>query len=168
MKTPEALTHQFDALRARWQGLAARERASVSVAAAVLGLALFWWLLIAPALQTLRTAEQQRTQLNQQLQQMRSLQAQAKALQSNPKVSAGDALRALEESVKQRLGASAQINTVGDRVTVTLKAVGPDALSQWLAQARINAHALPQEAHLVQTPEAGSAKWSGTVVMRLP
>ena len=99
---------------------------------------------------------------------MRGLQAQAKALQSSPKVNTSDALRALESSAKQRLGSNTQINVVGERASVTLKAVNPDALAQWLAQARVNAHALPVEAHLVQNLEAGAAKWSGTVVMRLP
>lgn len=168
MKPTSPLAQQFSVLLARWQALAPRERFLVGMASTVVILALFWWLLMAPALQTLRTAAQQRTQLDQQLQQMRGLQAQAKALQSSPKVNTSDALRALESSAKQRLGSNTQINVVGERASVTLKAVNPDALAQWLAQARVNAHALPVEAHLVQNLEAGAAKWSGTVVMRLP
>jgi general secretion pathway protein M len=168
MKPPSTLADQLASLRLRWQSLAPRERLSISLASAVVALALFWWLLISPALTTLRSAEQQRTQLDQQLQQMRSLQAQAKALQNSPKVNTSDALRALEASVKQRLGATAQLNVVGDRASVTLKAASPDALAQWLSQARVNAHALPVEAHLVQSPEAGASKWSGTVVLHLP
>jgi general secretion pathway protein M len=167
MKMPESFADQLVSLRARWRGLAARERTLVSIAASVIGLAILWWLLIAPALQTLRSAAQQRTQLTQQLQQMRSMQAQAKTLQATTKVNSSDAVVALEASVKQ-LGASAQMNKVGERATVTLKAVSPDALAQWLAQARINARALPLEAHLVQSAETGDTQWSGTVVMRLP
>ncbi len=168
MKAPSAVSQALAPLRARWHALAPRERLLVSVASVMVGFALFWWLLIAPAVQTLRTAEQQRTQLDRQLQQMRSLQAQAKALQSNPKLNTSDALRALESSAKQRLGAATQLTVMGERASVSLKSVSPDALAQWLAQARVNAHALPIEAHLVQSPEAGAIKWSGTVVMRLP
>lgn len=163
-----SIMNQLAPLMARWQNLAARERMLVSVAAIVLGLALFWWLLIAPAMQTLRTANAQRSQLDQQLQQMRSLQSQAKALQSSAKVNTGDALKELESSAKQRLGTATQLTAVGERVTVNLKSVNPDALAQWLSQARINAHALPIEAHLVQSTEAAAVRWSGTVVMRLP
>ena len=43
-------------LSARWQRLAAREQTLVLLAAAVIGLALLWWLLLAPALQTWKTS----------------------------------------------------------------------------------------------------------------
>ena len=168
MKFPSHVAHQLAPLFARWQTLAPRERLLVSLASGVVALAAFWWLLISPSFQILHNAEQQRTLLDRQLQQMRSLQAQAKALQSSTKVSTDDALRALESSAKQRLGNTAQISVVGDRASVTLKSVSPDALAQWLAQARVNAHALPIEAHLVQNTEASAPRWSGTVVMRLP
>lgn len=155
-------------LAARWQSLAARERALVVMASTLIGLALFWWILIAPALQTLRTAAQQRSELDQQLQSMRGMQAQAKALQSTPKLNQGDTQRALEAAVQQRLGASGQISIAGERATVTLKGASPDALAQWLAQARVNAHALPVETHLVRNSDASAVKWDGTVVLRLP
>ena len=48
---------------------------------------------------------------------------------------------------------------------VTLAGVPPDALAQWLAQARINARAVPGEARL-QRNAAG--QWDGTLVLNLP
>lgn len=157
-------------LQARWRALDAREQTLLASAAVLIGLALLWWLLIAPPLQTLRQADAQQRSLDAQLQKMQTLQAQAQALISQPKINREDALRALEASVKQRLGVSAQINTVGDRATVTLRNTPADALSQWLTQARVNARAIPADVRLtrnVSTP-GGLAAWDGTLVLALP
>jgi general secretion pathway protein M len=152
-------------LRARWEGLRPREQAMVAVAAVVAGAALVWLVALGPALATLRNAEVQRRALDAQLQQMRSLEAQAKALQSQPKQGYDEALRALELSVKQRLGTTARMAIAGDRVTVTLAGTAPDALAQWLTQARVNARALPGEAHLYRN---SGGLWEGTLVLTLP
>lgn len=173
MKWPAA----FSLLQARWQTLAAREQTLILSAAGVVGLALVWWLLIAPPLATLRQADAMQRSLDAQAQKMQVLQAQALTLQSQPKLSRDDALRALEASVKQRLGAGAQLNTLGDRVSVTLKNIPADALAQWLVQARVSARAIPSEARLVRSanpaipPVPGSrtpVAWDGTLVLSLP
>ena len=172
MKTP-------DALQRRWNSLLPREKTLVQITAAVVGAALLWWLAVAPALQTLRTANTRHQALDAQLQQMKRLQAQAQQLQTQPKISADESLRALEASVKQRLGAAAQLNVAGDRATVTLKGAPAEAIAPWLAQVRTNARALPVEARLVRSTapvtakpgEAGTpapARWDGTVVLTLP
>ena len=157
-------------LLARWRALDPREQTLVRSAALLLGLALVWWVLLAPALRTLRQADMQQRSLEGQWQKMQSLQAQAQALQSQPRIGHDEALRALEASVKQGLGASAQLNVVGDRATVTLRNVPADALAEWLAQARVNARALPGEARLVRNtanPDSPAA-WDGTLVLSLP
>jgi general secretion pathway protein M len=160
------------ALRNFWDRLAPREKSMVLAAGTLVAAALLWWVLLAPALQTLRNADQQHAELDTQLQKMRGLQTEAQALQASPKISYDDALRALESSVRQRLGASAQLNVAGDRATVTLKGTSADALAQWLAQARINARALPAEARLVRSAGAAeqgtAAAWDGTLVLSLP
>ncbi|WP_326534960.1 type II secretion system protein GspM [Pseudorhodoferax sp.] len=154
-------------LRARWDLLASRERAAVLLAGAVVLLALLWWVLLGPALATLRQAEAQHRQLDAQLQTMRGLQAEAMALQNQPRLAHDDALRALEASVRQRLGATAQLSVAGERATLTLKGADPEALARWLTQARVNAHALPSEARL--TRSAGTpARWDGALVLTLP
>ncbi len=192
MKTPEVLT-QF---QARWRALDAREQTLATSAVLLVGLALIWWLLVAPPLRTLRTAEAQQRSLDEQLQKMQALQAQAQALQTQTKLGRDEAVRALEASVKQRLGAAGQLSVIGDRATVTLRNVPADALAQWLAQARVNARAIPGEVRLVRstlsTPAASGsvmvagnaqapaeapspasapgsvAAWDGTLVMSLP
>ena len=190
-------------LRARWDAwwkeLGVRERRLVGAAAALVLLALLWWVGLAPALRTLTDAPVAHAQLDVQLQQMVTLQAQARALQAQPRANRDDALRALESTVKQTLGANAQMQvaggSAGDGVLVTLGGVPPDSLSQWLAQARGNARAVPREVHLTRsqvsvarpiafTPQGGTAsapasaasaaggptraRWDGTLVMSLP
>jgi general secretion pathway protein M len=53
----------------------------------------------------------------------------------------------------------------GDRATLTLTGVAPDALAQWLTQARVNARTLPNEAHLHRN---AAGLWEGTLVLALP
>jgi general secretion pathway protein M len=156
---------QVSLLRARWEGLAPREKMLVAAAAALVGLALVWLVAIGPALGTLRTAEEQHRALDAQLQRMRSLQAQAQSLQSQPKQSHEEALRLLELSVRQRLGTSARLVIAGERATITLAGTPADALAQWLTQARVNARALPGEARLYRN---SAGLWEGTLVLTLP
>lgn len=152
-------------LRARWDALAPREKMLGAAAVALVGATLIWLLAIGPALGTLRNAEDQRRTLDAQLQRMRTLQSQAQALQAQPKQNPEQAARLLEQSVTQRLGTSARAAVAGDRVTVTLAGTPPDALAQWLAQARANARALPSEARLTRNP---SGLWDGSLVLTLP
>ena len=129
----------------------------------MLVLAMLWLLAIAPALAVLRGAEPQRRALEVQLQQMQSLQAQSKALQAQPRLAPDEARRLLEASVKP-LAPSLQLALVGDRATVTLKGVTADALTQWLAQVRLNVRVLPAEARLRRS---AAGTWDGTLVLNL-
>ena len=152
-------------LKARWEALRPREQAMVAIAAAVVALALVWFVALGPALATLRSAEEQRRALDAQLQNMRALQAQAQTLQSQPKLGHDEALRLLEQSVRQRLGTTARMVIAGERVNITLSGTAPDALAQWLTQARVDARALPGEARLSRN---ASGLWEGTLVLTLP
>jgi len=152
-------------LKAHWGKLAPREQRMVLGTTLLVVCALLWWLVIAPAVRTLRAAPAQHAALDVQLQQMLSLQAQAQALQNQPRLAYDDALRALELTIRQRLGTTARYSIAGERVTVTLTGATPEALAQWLAQARVNARALPAEARLKRT---AAGQWDGTLVMTLP
>lgn len=152
-------------LRARWAGLAPREQALVAAAAALLVLALLWWVAIGPAVSTLRSAESQHRELDAQLQQMRRLQAQARAMQAQPKLNHDEAMRQLEAAIRQQLGTSARYAISGDRVTLTLTNTPAQALAQWLSQVRTNARAIPGEARLARNAAGG---WDGSLVLTLP
>lgn len=160
-----------EALSARWNALAGREQRAVLIALAVLALAVLWWLLLAPAIATLRNAREQGPQLEARLLHMKALQAEAEGLQSAPKIGYDQSLRALEAATRQRLGANGQLGVLGDRATVTLRGTTADALAAWLAQVRIDARALPSEVRLVRSPVSGiptNPGWDGTIVLALP
>lgn len=152
---------QLAPLKAQWQSMAPREQNFVLGAAALVGLALVWWVAISPALQTLRTAPKRHAELDTQLQRMRSLQAEAQQLQAAPRSSTGDPTGALRNGLTQRMGTAAQLNVAGDRATVTLKAAPADALAQWLALARSNARAVPIEARLTRTANPATPAATG-------
>jgi len=165
MKLPASLQ---TTLQTRWSGVAPREKALLLGAAGLILLALLWWLFLSPALTVLRGADAQHRALDAQLQTMMGMQAQAQALQSRPRISYDEAARILTSLVKKDLGTQAQVSLAGERATVTLKAVPPDALVAWLAQVRVDARALPIETRLVRNTTDTKSGWDGSVVLILP
>ena len=150
-------------LQARWESVSRREQRLVLAALALVLVALLWGLGLAPALRTLRVADQQHRLLEAQLQQMQRLQAQAQTIQAQPRLPLGETRRLLEATVKP-LGATAQMLVTGERAVITLKGASPDALAQWLTQARLNARAVPTEARLLRN---AAGTWDGTLVLNL-
>jgi len=166
------------AMQQRWLALSAREQRGLQVVGVLLLVWLSWQVLIAPAQNKLRQADSQRLVVAQQLAHMQALQSQAQALQQRTPMSRDNALKALQGFA---LPSGMQLNPQGERVLVTLKAVPANAFSQWLAQARMQAQALPSEVHLTRTSTntAGlnpavttapptSAAWDGNLVLVLP
>ena len=146
------------ALQARWALLAERERRLVRWTLALIALALLWWLALAPALHTLRSAPAAHAALDAQLQQMTTLRAQAEALKAQPRASRDDALRALGTSVRDGLGPNSQLvtNSGAEGASVLLRDTSPDKLAPWLMQARANARAVPREVHLTRAASSGA------------
>jgi general secretion pathway protein M len=156
---------QASLLRSRWEALAPRDKTAIAGATALVVLTLVWLTLIGPPLRVLRSAPEQHRVLDAQLQRVRGLQLQAKSLQAQPKLNHDEAVRQLEASVKERLGGSARLVAAGDRATLTLSSASPNAVAQWLTQARVDARALPNEAHLHRN---AAGLWEGTLVLTLP
>ncbi|MBP7453861.1 MAG: type II secretion system protein M [Ottowia sp.] len=158
-------------LATAWAQLAARERRMVIVAATVVGVALLWWVGLAPALRTLREAPAQRAALQTQAQQMQLLKNEADSLKSVPRLAQNEALRALETAMKQRLGDTGQLSVMGDRANVVLKGASAAAVADWLSDVRVNARATPVEARLTRsgdTAPGAPAHWSGTLSLSVP
>lgn len=139
--------------------LGQRERRMVMLASTLIALALLWWIALAPALQTLRSAPAAHAALDAQLQQMSTLQAQAEALKAQPRANRDEALRALDSSVRDGLGANSQVvtNSGTEGANVLLRATPPDKLAPWLMQARANARAVPREVHLTRAAAGGAS-----------
>lgn len=163
-----SLSATFQPVLASWRRMAPREKALLQLAATLVMAALLWLLVLAPSLATLRMADAQARVLDEQLQRMQQLQAQASAIQKQTPLGFDESVRALSQATQQTLGTAAQMNVTGDRASVTLKAVPADALASWLSQARINARSVPLEARLTRATTAGPATWSGVLIMRLP
>ena len=156
------------AWQTRWAQLAPKERTGISMVITVVILATVWLAVVGPGLRQWRTADAKARALDAQLQQMQTLQAQAQSIQAQPALAYDDAVRALKLATQQTLGTTAQIAVVGERASVTLQNAQPEALAQWLTQARLNARAVPSEARLTRAPNPGPLLWNGTLTLALP
>ena len=163
-----SLASALQPLHARWAGLPEREKNLFRLAAFLLVAFALWQFSFAPALTTLRTADAQAKALDVQMQQMQTMQIQAQAIEKQPALSVDEAVRALTAATKQTLGTTAQLAIAGDRANVTLKDATPQALAQWLVQARVNARSFLIEARLVRGTIPAGPVWSGVLVMGLP
>ena len=175
--------------QSRWQGLNARERLLVSVFFGLFGIWLFVSIAISPALRTLNSAQQQRAEVAQQVVQMRALQQRAQELQRTKPLSRDESLRSLQ-SITPTGNPALQMTIQGDRVLVQLKNLSASQLANWLAQARSNAQALPDEVHISRSATSSvsssssvsalsgvnangntanaTAAWDGQIILRLP
>ena len=175
--------------QARWQGLTARERLLVSVLIGLFGIWLFVSIAISSALRTLNSAELQRAEVAQQVVQMRALQQRAQELQKTKPLSRDDSIRSLQ-SITPTGNPALQMTIQGDRVLVQLKNLSASQLATWLAQARSNAQALPDEVHISRStsssvsastglsassgvnassnPTNATTAWDGQIILRLP
>jgi len=174
--------------QSRWQGLSARERLLVSVFFGLFGIWLFVSIAISPAMRTLNSAQQQRAEVAQQVVQMRALQQRAQELQKTKPLSRDESLRSLQ-SITSPGNPALQMTVQGDRVMVQLKNLSASQLATWLAQARSNAQALPDEVHISRFATSSvssssvsalsgvnangntanaTAAWDGQIILRLP
>jgi general secretion pathway protein M len=151
-----------------WQNLAPRERKAVTLASWLMGLALLWWVLLGPAVQTLRKAGDQHATLDAQIAQMQRMAASAQQLRgqnSAPTPSRGAAQSALAQATGS-LGATGQVSVQGDRAILTLRGASPEALAQWLSQVRVNARLTPIDAQIDR--RGNPAGWHGQITVAGP
>lgn len=155
-------------LGASLQGLPARQQKALRIAAWVVGLALLWWVALAPAVSTLRQARTQHAELDRALGQMQELAASAEIIrnQNASPVPAPEVARRSLEQATSSLGAGAQLAQQGDRVTVTLREIPATALAQWLQQVRVNARVVPVQVQLQRN--GNNPSWTGQVVLAGP
>jgi general secretion pathway protein M len=149
-------------LRGRWAALGAREQRLVVVAAVLIGGALIWALAIQPALRTLRSAPQEQARLDAQWQAMQREAAEATRLRAAPPLASGLAVQALQGAT-DRMGPAGRLSLQGDRAVLTLTNASPEALQQWLAEARRGARARPVEARL----SASELGFSGSLTVAI-
>lgn len=149
--------------RAWWDQRAPRERQLVTAAAVVLAAMLAWWLLIVPVWRTARDVPAQIQLAEYDLRWMQRDAALAKPLLATPALPQAAAHAALQAATQQLAG-TATLQLADDRATLSVNGTAPDALRNWIAQARTGARAQVQSVQLTST---GSQSWSGQVVVRL-
>jgi general secretion pathway protein M len=149
-------------LRAWLERQSPRERRLLGGAASVLMLALVWWALVAPALQTYRQSSSAHAKLELQIAQMQSLAAEAAKLRAVPRANSAQVQAWLDGATK-KLG-KASVAMQGGRVQVSFAGASPEALAAWLAEARIKAQLVPLEAHWKKN---ASLLWDGSLVFEL-
>ena len=153
---------RLQTLRAAWRGRDAREQRLVLLAAWVLGLYLLWALALQPPLRTLREAPARIDALDAQLQHTQRLAAESQGLRGVAAVSPAQAAAALKAAT-DRLGSAGRLSMQGDRASLTLTGVSPEALRSWLLEARSAARVRPSEAQLTRGPQG----YSGSIVVML-
>ena len=146
-----------------WSARAPREQRLLTIAAVLILTATVYALAVAPALRVMRTHADTQARLQNDWQTMVQLQAQAKALQAQPRQNAA-AARAALQSAAQSLGAQAEVSFGPEGARLVLRNVDGQTLAQWLATARAQAGSVPVQANI----NRNGAAWSGTVVMTLP
>jgi general secretion pathway protein M len=145
-----------------WRGRASRERQALGAGLLALLVLLVWLVLVQPAWHTVREAPAQLDQLDRQLQLTQATSVEVKALRAIAPVSSTQASAALKAAT-DRLGAQARLSMQGDRASLTLTGVSPEALLDWLTEARSAARARPVEASLTRAGQG----YSGTLVLNL-
>lgn len=160
---PPAVNTALATARARWAGMAQRERRLLTMALWVVGLAAVWLLAVQPAWRTLRETPAQLDALDLQLQDMQRLAAESRELRALPAVPPGQAEAALRGAT-ERLGPTARLTLQGERATLNVTGVSGEALAAWLVEVRSAARARPDEASLSRGPNG----YTGTVTLGLP
>ena len=162
LAAPQGIATLRQQARRWWFARTPRERQLVTLVVGVIVLFLVWTLLIAPALTTTREAPVQLDRLDAQIQQMQRTAAESSTLRSVPRVGAIAAAQALK-GASDRLGATARLQSQGDRATLTVTNISAEALRTWLADVRAGARARPVEVNL----QRGSTGFNGTVIVAI-
>jgi general secretion pathway protein M len=149
-------------LRQRWARMTPRERALVGAGVGAIALLLLWYVGLYSAWTTWKTVPAQKRALELDWMQMQRLASEARDLKTQPPVNAAQAAEALK-SATDRLGANGKLSQIGDRATLNVTGVSPEALRTWLAEVRSGARARPVDMQ-VNRAEGGL---SGQVVVTL-
>lgn len=158
----ESIQHTISSLQVRWGNLAVRDRRALAIAASAIGIYLFWAIAIQPAWRTLQKAPPELNRLENQLQQLNRMAQESRELREILPVPTAQALSSIQ-SATDRLGPQGRISILGDRATLTLTNVKPQALKDWLSEARSAGRARPVEVQLNRTGQG----YSGTILLTL-
>ena len=165
---PTQLNDKLDHIKVIFANLARREKIMVLIAIYLVAGAFIWWVLLSPAIQILKNAPAQHLVLDQEIQSMQQMVAEAKTIQAqaqsqNAPANFESTLKLLSENT---IPGQYTLLSSGDKITITLQNTESKKLLQWLEIVRTELHNKPQEIQLKQVNN--STLWQGTVVFLLP
>ena len=158
--SPSTDRSSLSGMRDRWQTFSERDRRAIILASVALGAYLLWVIGIQPAMKTLNKAPTEILRLEEQLQRMNRMAQESRELRSIAPVSPAQATASLQAAT-DRLGSQGRITIQGDRATLTVSDIKPQALKDWLNEARSAGRARPLEAQLSKTARG----YSGTILL---
>lgn len=145
-----ALSRYTQPLQDYWGARNARERRMLSIAAAVIGLALIYLLLIDPALEGRTQLNKSLPNLRQQVAQMQAMSREAESLSSQDTPAVEPVSRTSVEAALARSGLKAQNLTVNNQtVIVQFSAVSFSQLLNWLQEMQKMAMTTVVESNIV-------------------
>lgn len=152
----------------RWNGMGAKDRRALLALLVLALLVGLWWGLVQPFSVLWTRYPAMVLEQQTKLQSMRG-DAQLLAILRKTPIGHTEQSRAwLETHSAQTLGAAARLQFQAETATVQIEGSTPEQIAQWLQAARLEAHALPRQVQLRQSPAAGPVTWQGRVVLQLP
>jgi general secretion pathway protein M len=140
-----------------------REQTGIRAALLIVGVLLLWRMGVAPGLQVWSQSDSRQATLDRQLAEMQTLQQEAKRLGSQTQGGADAALQQLT-MLAATLGPDTRVNPQTDQVSIEFKAASPQALADFITQARTQAQSRTVQAHW----QFRQGQWQGQLVMSLP
>lgn len=127
----------FEVLKSRWHGLQAREQHALRFSAVVVGLLLFYLLIIAPVHSSRDSAEQRLRSTQEAFAVAQRQASDLKAASSDPGASVSGSLLTQVESSAQRQGLRSALKRLqpsgDDQIQVSLEGASYERLIRWLS-----------------------------------
>jgi len=140
-----------------------REQTGIRAALWLLGMLLVWRVGVAPGLQVWTLSDSRQAALDRQLAEMQSLQQEAQRLSASTQNGADAALQQLT-ALAATLGPDTRLHPQVDQVSIEFKAASPQALADFITQARTQVQSRTLQAHW----QFRQGHWQGQLVLSLP
>ena len=140
-----------------------REQTGIRAALWLLGGLLVWRMGVAPGLQVWSQSDSRQATLDRQLAEMQTLQQEAKRLGSQTQGGADAATQQLT-ALASTLGPDTRLHPQVDQVSIEFKAASPQALADFITQARTQVQSRTLQAHW----QFRQGHWQGQLVLSLP
>ncbi len=140
-----------------------REQTGIRAGLLLVSVLLVWRVGVAPGLQVWTLSDSKQAALDRQLAEMQTLQQEAQRLSAQTQ-NGPDAALQLLTAMAATLGPNTRVNPQVDQVSIEFKAASPQALVDFITQARTQAQSRTLQAHW----QFRQGQWQGQLVQSLP